>query len=247
MHDSLNSNFILKRKNFNNLKQFAFLLKIIYFVSDISITVERFRNIINFDSKIHLVIIGNGNQNLLYSSFSQQPSQVFVNGIYRDSCKIFCELEYEENNVTLIFNNIVQSTYRMFYKLNNIKEIDLSFFDFSRVKSMSQMLRECTNLEKINFGNIDTSSVTSMLYLFHKCQKLISLDLSNFDTSSVTTMEGMFYFCTSLNSINLSSFNTSKVKTLRICFYNCRKLISLDLSNFDTSSVTNMESIFYFC
>ena len=213
MHDSLNFNFILKRKNFNNLKQLAFLLKIIYLVSDLSITGERFRNVINFASEIHLVIIGNGNQSLLDSSFSPQPSRVFVNGINRDSCKLFCELEYEENNATLIFNNNIQSTSRMFYQLNNIKEIDLSFFDFSEVKSMSYMFEECTNLEIIKFGNINTSSVTSMQYLFYRCQKLISLDLSNFDASNVTNVESIFYFCQNLKSINIRKFNTSKVNS----------------------------------
>ena len=115
----------------------------------------------------------------------------------------------------------------MFYKLDNIKEIDLSNFDFSEVTSMHYMLY-CYNLEKINFGNANTSSVKRMSALFYNISKLTSLDLSSFDTSSVTTMEGMFYMCTALSSINVSNFNTKNVKTLRLMFYKCEKLASAD-------------------
>ena len=211
MNDELNKNFCLKRKisNFNNLNYFLFLLKIIYFIFGISLTEEKVRNLINFSSEIHLVIMGKGNQSLLYNSFSKNPTQVIVNGINRDSCNNnkICELEYEENNVTLIFNDVITSTSAMFNTLNNIKEIDLSLFDFSKVNTMRYMFRECTNLEKIEFGNINTSSVTNMEQLFFKCQKLVSVDVSKFDTSNVVTMQHMFFNCFNLTIINLSNFN----------------------------------------
>ena len=211
MNDELNKNFCLKRKisNFNNLNYFLFLLKIIYFIFGISLTEEKVRNLINFSSEVHLVIMGKGNQNLLSNIFSKNPSQVIVNGINRDSCNNnkICELEYEENNVTLIFNDVITSTSAMFNTLNNIKEIDLSLFDFSKVNTMRYMFRECTNLEKIEFGNINTSSVTNMEQLFFKCQKLVSVDVSKFDTSNVVTMQHMFFNCFNLTIINLSNFN----------------------------------------
>ena len=52
----------------------------------------------------------------------------------------------------------------MFYDLNNILEIDLSYFDVSTVKDISYMFYNCKNLEKLNFSNIDTSSVLNMSY-----------------------------------------------------------------------------------
>ena len=122
---------------------------ILYFIlilnlfSCISISDEKFiylNKLTIFSSEIHMVIKGNGNQSILNDSFSMEPSEVFVNGIFRESCKKFCELEYEENNVTLYFNNSVTSCEFMFSELNNIKEIDFSYFDFSSVTTMSLCL-----------------------------------------------------------------------------------------------------------
>ena len=116
MNDELNKNFHSKRKISNfNLNYFLFLLKLIYFIFGISLTEEKVRNLINFSSEVRLVIMGKGNQNLLSNTFSKNPTQVIVNGINRDSCynNKICELEYEENNVTLIFNDVITSTYAM--------------------------------------------------------------------------------------------------------------------------------------
>ena len=224
-----------------------FLLRIIHFIFCISFTKERVRNLINFSSEIYLLIYGNATQILLNDSFYPQPSEVFVNKINKESNNISYELEYEINNVSLIFNETLNSTENMFYGLDNIIEIDLSLFDFSYVTTMENMFRSCINLEKIYFGNINTSSVTNMKCLFYNCSKLISIDVSNFDTSSVTTMERMFYNLTSLSTINLSNFNTSNVESFSAFLYNCSKLQYINISNFDTSKVTNMEGMFYKC
>ena len=71
-------------------------------------------------------------------------------------------MEYEMTNVTLIFNETLNSSEIMFSGLVNLIEIDLSFFDFSSIVSMENMFRNCCNLEKINFGKINTSSVINM-------------------------------------------------------------------------------------
>ena len=192
--------------NLNNLKHYI-LLKIIYFAIYISITKEKNNNLIS------------GTQNLLNNSFYPKPSEVFINSINNnDSCNISYEHEYEIKNVTLIFNETLNSTAIMFYGLDNIIEIDLSLLDFSYVTTMENMFRNCSNLKKINFGNINTSSVTNMKWLFYNCSKLISLDVSNFDTSKITNMEGMFYNNSNLISIDVSNFNTSKVESFRYMF-----------------------------
>ena len=80
----------------------------------------------NFFSEVHLVIQGNGTQNILFNEFIYEPSKVLVNGISKgNTCKKTCELEEEENKVSLIFSQILNSSERMFYGLQNIKEIDL--------------------------------------------------------------------------------------------------------------------------
>ena len=77
-------------------------------------------------------------------------------------------MPYDSNNVTLVFEDEINSLENMFYGLINLIKIDLSKFDTSKVTSMKSMFRECENLIQINFGEIETSSVTDMSYLFYK-------------------------------------------------------------------------------
>ena len=100
------------------------------------------------------------------------------------------------------------------------------------------------NIRDIDLSNFDTSRVTDMHYMFWNMHSLTSLNISNFDTSKVTNMSSMFYNM-NLTSLDLSSFDTSKVTNMSRMFYNMRNLTTLDLSNFDTSNVTDMESMFY--
>ena len=164
-------------------------------------------NLDNYSSKINLVIITRGIQSFLNDSFYLEPSVVIINGKIKKSCRKVCEFEYEENDVTLYFNNSLESCEYMFSGRNNIKEIDLSNFDFSVVTSMKDMFRYCTILIKIEFGNINTSSVLNMEYLFYNCTSLSFINVSNFDTSSVTTMNRMFTYCYKLTTIDISNFN----------------------------------------
>ena len=70
-------------------------------------------------------------------SFKYEPSEVLINGIPKgNSCKKFCYFEENISNVTLIYENKIDTTNPMFKNLNNIKEIDLSYFDFSGITSM---------------------------------------------------------------------------------------------------------------
>ena len=151
---------------------YLFLLTILFMLFFISITEQRLRNLINLSSEIHLIIKGRGNQSFINNTFYPLPSEVYVNGIYKDSRKIFSEFEYEENNVTLIFDETIESCERMFSELDNIIEIDLSHFDFSRVTTMSFMFRKCSNLERIIFGDINTSSLINIKGTFYSCSKI---------------------------------------------------------------------------
>jgi len=225
-----------KRRILNNYTlQYLLLLLKIAFINLISI--KNIRNLNNYESIIHLVIKGSGNQKLLYSYFYTNPSEVLVNGVKHDSCKKTCNLQEDINNVTLIFQNKITSCQNMFRELSNIIEIDLLNFDFSEVNSMCRMFYKCSQLEKINFGNINTSSVIDMQYLFSYCSKINSIDLSNFNTSRVKIMDEMFRNCSNLTYLDLSNFDTSQVTTMYGMFWSCSNLKYLDLSNFDTSNL----------
>ena len=195
--------------------------------------------IYNF-SEIHLIIKGNGKQEFL-SSYSDDPSDVFINGILADSsCKKSCNLNGGVDNITLRFNFVITDCYGMFIHLKNITEIDLSNFDFSRTTDMTYMFSDCKNLEKIYFGKVNTSSLINLYGMFSGCSKLISLDISNFDTSKVTDMEFMFDECSSLNYLDLSNFNTQNVVNIRCMFYGCSSLVYLNLFSFKINSSVNI-------
>ena len=171
-----------------------------------------------------------------------------INGVSKgDSCKRFYNFEEDINNVTLIFNQQLESNKYMFLGCDNIKEINLSEYDNSKVKVMWGMFRDCINLEKITFGNINTSLVEDMHSLFYNCTNLTSIDLSKFDTTHVTHMGWLFYNCISLTTIDLYNFNTSNVESMYSMFANCENINSLSLSNFNTSKVTQMCYMFYSC
>ena len=155
-------------------------------------------------------------------------------------------------------------------KIGNIKDLDISNFDTSKVTQMSGMFSGMSSLTSLDLSNFNTSKVWDMDSMFSGMSSLTSLDLSNFDTSRVAymrwmfsgmssltsfkfshfghfyvKMDGMFSGMSSLTSLDLSNFDTSAATSMRMMFYNVRSLASLDLSSFNTSNVTDMEGMFY--
>ena len=123
-----------------------------------------------------------------------EPSDFIVNGISKiDSCKKSCYFEGDFNNITLVFEEEINSCEYMFNGSGYIRIIDLSKFDTSKVTNMRYMFNGCEYLEKIKFGNINTSLVNNMENMFYNCKKLQSLNLSTFNTSLLTDMTRMFY------------------------------------------------------
>ena len=230
-----------------NYKDYLILINIVLFFF-FTITKENLRYIINFSSEVNLVIKGSGQQRFLSDVFYLEPFEVKVNGISNNTCKKVCDFEGQENNVTLYFDEPLNSCKYMFSQLKNIKEIDFSNFDFSHVTSMQDMFMNCTNLININFGNMNTSSLTNVQELFSYCEIIESIDLSHFNTSSVTTMYHMFFHCYALKSLTFpETFITSKVTTMDAMFSHCTSLISLNLSIFDVSNVDDMGYMFHGC
>ena len=153
----------------------------------------------------------------------------------------------EKNIIKVYYSNPPNSLRNMFRYNNNIKKIDFSHFDTSKVRDMNNMLANCNELEYINMTGINTSSVTDMGGMFQSIPKLTSLDLSSFNTSSVLSMECMFCSCSNLVNLNISNFNTSLVKVMSHMFSSCVSLESLDLSSFSTNKELDMSKMLYYC
>ena len=226
---------------------FLFLLKLLPLFLYISNREEISKYLINFDSEINLVIKGIGNHNFLSDEFYLEPSKVYVNGLYKESCKKSCDFELEKNNVTIIFDDTIKSCEYMFYGLSNITEIDFSHFDFSEVKNISYIFKNCYSLENVYFGNINALSIIEMNELFYNCSNLLSINLSKFNTKNVETLTGLFYGCINLTSLDISNFDTSKVTNMSYLFYDCINLEFIDLSSFNTNNVIDMSYMFKGC
>ena len=155
-----------KRKKYY-LLGYEIVIFLLRFVVTTNLFNKNIRKLNNYYSEIHLVVKGNGTQNILSNSYvGLNPSEVYVNGVKDNSCKRSCNLHGNLNNITLRFENQIESCKYMFYSVTSIIEVDLSNFDASKVKTMEYMLYIWSNLEIINLGNIDTSSVVNMKSLF---------------------------------------------------------------------------------
>ena len=243
-----NNNFYNNHSSLlSTFRHFLFGLIIICLNSNLSkCKYSRFIKV--YESKIDLQIIEKGPQNILSNSFPDEPSDVLVNGISKkEECSKTCDIEQNSSIVTLIFEEGIDTCDHMFKDMTNIKEIDLSNFDASKVITMEGMFENCQNLEIIIFGNINTSKVELMNALFYQCKKLVSIDVSKFDTSNVVTMQSMFSNCISLEYLDVSNFNTSKVENMFDIFGYCENLVTINVSSFDTSHVKNMQGMFHCC
>lgn len=82
----------------------------------------------------------------------------------------------------------------MFYGCSQLKELDLSLFDTSKVLNMTTMFRGCTNLTKIYVGdNWITNQVSSSEEMFFGCLNLkgaISYDNTKTDIKMANCITG---------------------------------------------------------
>ena len=238
----------LKIKNYQKIK-YKTLFLILYHIITITILLSSSR----CTQKIYLKIEGTGNIPIFSSNFfinKNIPDEIYINNISQTQKNReynFNDAYNNINNVTLIWNKMLDTTYYMFDGCNKIIEIDFSEFDTSLVTKMSYMFRECSLLKSLNLSKFITNIVQDMAHMFNGCSLLVSLDLSNFDTSKVDSIDYMFTSCSSLVSLDLSNFNTSLVQYASNMFEKCSSLISLNISNFDTTNFKNIEEMFRDC
>ena len=231
--------FCIIKKRKINIEYFKLYLQMILFLIQMKYI------IIQETSEIRLIIDGGGGeQNILNNGFDNNPSEVWVNDSLYTSYSKTCDLPTGLSEVTLKFDDQLESCSEMFKDLNNLKEVNLSDFDASKVASMKSMFYGCSNLEKITFGNINTSSVTDLGQFLQGCSRLSSIDLINLDTSKVTNFAWMFFSCHNLESINFGSIDTSNVESTWCMFYECQNLKSVDLSNLKLSKLNYMQTMF---
>lgn len=133
-----------------------------------------------------------------------------------------------------------------------IKQLELIWWNTRLVEDMGYMFMNCINLELLDLTGWDTSRCKNMRSMFSGCG-IKSLDLSSFNTINVENMNKMFYWCDYLETLNISSFNTSNVLDVLGMFAYCKSLTEikgeLDLSSCKSGlySKTTNDSIFHEC
>ena len=188
-------------------------------------------------------------------------------------CYLFYDFKELEEIEGLEFLNTSEVTNMacMFQFCKNLKSIDLSHFDTSKISNkenhydryhsdfpeielyedisgIQSMFEGCRSLKSLDLSNFDTSNMESMTALFKDCSNLTSINFDGgFNTSAVNYMDDMFAGCSSLVSLNLENFNTSNVVCMNSMFKGCSSLVSLNLENFNTSNVVDMNSMFKGC
>ena len=88
----------------------------------------------------------------------------------------------------------------------------------SGVMNLSYLFYGCGNLKTLDLSNFDTSKVVIMSNMFNSCKSLTTLDLSNFNTVKIDNMrymKDMFYNCKSLTTVKVINCDeTTKNKIL---------------------------------
>lgn len=87
-------------------------------------------------------------------------------------------------------SNVVDMS-KMFYG-NDIKTLDLSFFNTQNVATMASMFNTCRFIESLDLSNFNTANVSDMSQMFYGCTRLKTLNISNFDFSNVENYDDMF-------------------------------------------------------
>ena len=203
------------------------------------------------ENQITLKVKSAGTQQILNNNGKYEggpPTKVYLNDVNITFTSEFAVNVIDENStIKMVWDNLLSTTYYMFYNLSNIVELDFSSFDFSLVSSAAHMFENCTSLVSLDLSNCNASKIEWMGYMFSNCISLISLNLSDFNTKSLQGTTNMFQGCSSLKYLDISNFDTSKVNNMISMFDGCKNLVSLNLSNFNTQSVKDIQNMFRGC
>ena len=113
----------------------------------------------------------------------------------------------------------------------------------------SYMFDKFINLKRVNLTDLNFSKLRKTNFMFGNCKYLDFLDMDNDTEIKLSEMIGMFFDCQSIRDLNLSMINTKSVKSFNSLFYNCKNLqnIIINPSIFVTNNVTNYDKMYYNC
>lgn len=100
-------------------------------------------------------------------------------------------INLEKKNPVFTFTSDTVSLNGMF-KECNLKEIDLTGFDFNNVTALPHFCESCTKLEKFSFGNANLTKITDLASFFKNCTSIKEIDISTVEFDNITYKTDMF-------------------------------------------------------
>ena len=158
--------------------------------------------------------------NLTFFPYYSYPNKVYINEKMQDTVNHSYNLTETNNIIELVWDSLINSSYKMFYGCSDIIEMDFSNFNTSNIRDMQWMFKDCSSLISLNLSNFDISKVTSINRMFEGCSSLTSLNLSNFDISHVTNIFNLFDGCINIEYINMINFDEFKLERYDDTFIN---------------------------
>ena len=136
--------------------------------------------------------------------------------------------------------SVVYSGNTMFKDCVGIRDLDLTYFNTSTVRTnMQNLFVGCTNLETVNINNFDVINITTVASMFNGCTSLESLDISGWkNPNNITTAQSMFKNCSSLKEVSLPQLPS--LTTMQGMFSNCTSLEKIDISGINSSNLTTV-------
>ena len=182
---------------------------------------------------------------------SYKISPVDENGI--DLCEYPVYISFDYSTGTLYFTSsqetisLYQSCRGLFRYFTNLKDIDLTKFNFDYVSNTSAMFDHCINLEVIKKDYWPMRLNGDMSSMFRYCKKLTQVDVSSWSDISLVYFDYMFEHCESLKTVDVSRWDVSRAKWLTGIFTHCYELEIVDVSNWDTGNVESISWLFNRC
>lgn len=131
---------------------------------------------------------------------------VFANNTQITSVTLEPGVQFEDGDLYGLFQNCTQ--------LQSVRMQDLT-----GLTDMTGVFYRCENLTDVELSGLDTSGVTNINYLFSGCTSLKNLSgYRDWDTGSVESMYMAFHHTDSLSFIDLSGWDLSQVKDTGWCF-----------------------------
>ena len=151
-----------------------------------------------------------------------------------------CKSEIIELDRESFSNKQLNTMNNCFRFCKNVKSLDLSMLDISKVVAFQYTFDGCESLETLNVSGWDFSSSAYYTYMFRDCKSLVNVPAGIYIGGSATQVNYMFSGCTSLEHFSMTDerLNTSKTTQMSSFLYNCTSLKTADFSNFDFSKLS---------